>query len=200
VERDGGRVKGGKKRDEGACGVERRRIQKRGVREEGEERRSEERDQCNIPSQMVDRLPHRSVPDTDSPALHVIDNIQDSDPRPRHYSPMNEMVKFYNSRCANCSKPAPNRKCARCKGVVYCNAQYQRCGWPHHKTFCATTRTIRLALDKSDDDGAVLATRHGPAGKRTITWVVRRCMPSSTRSLFYHANRPDPWYGECPGQ
>ena len=34
------------------------------------------------------------------------------------------------SGCAHCSEPSACQQCARCKGVVYCNANCQQQHWP----------------------------------------------------------------------
>ena len=39
-------------------------------------------------------------------------------------------------KCSFCAAPCKNRKCARCKKVVYCSAACQKSAWKTHKAEC----------------------------------------------------------------
>ena len=54
--------------------------------------------------------------------LGVLDTMKNSDIMPK--------------KCSFCAAPCKNRKCARCKKVVYCSAACQKSAWKTHKAEC----------------------------------------------------------------
>ena len=73
-------------------------------------------------------------------------------------------LDFVNPRkCANCTKPAPNR-CSACQKVAYCSAKCQKSHWKNHKSQCCPYKLVR-DQDKPQLGRFVIATRDIQAGE-----------------------------------